>query len=88
MVSRNRGAQASKIKMIFSSTIQVSILNISYLDPTRKARPHHWQHHKLGKLYLEDVEADPAAFIYVWMVHRGGEPSVGQLFMVSLVGTL
>ena len=60
--------------------------NISFLDPTRKARPHHWQHHKLGKLYLEDVEADPAAFIYVWMVHRGGEPSVGQ--MVSLVGIL
>ena len=35
---------------------------------------YHRHHHKLTKLYLEDVEADSAAFINVWVVHRGGEP--------------
>ena len=86
MVSRNREAQASNFNdfnMILSiqPTNQQYILAGKYIlfSPTRKARPHHWQHCKLGKLHLEDVEADPTTFINVRMVHRGGEPDVGQL---------
>ena len=33
-------------------------------------------HHKLTKLYLEDVKADSATFINVWVVHRGDEPEL------------
>ena len=36
---------------------------------------HHWHCHKLAKPYLEDVQADSATLINVWVVHRGGEPS-------------
>ena len=32
---------------------------------------------QLRQNYLEYVEADSAAFINVWVVHRGGEPGCG-----------
>ena len=88
MVSRNREAQASNFNCKYDFNMILSVQptnriylqeNTSFFAPTRKARPHHWQHCKLGKLHLEDVEADPTTFIYVWMVHRGGEPDVGRL---------
>ena len=41
---------------------------------SREKVTHHRHNHRLTKLYLEDVKADSAAFINVWVVHRGGEP--------------
>ena len=82
MVSRSHEAQASNFngKYDFNTILSVQpTKHISFFAPTRKARPHYWQHCELGRLHLEDVEADPTTFIYVWMVHRGGEPDVGQL---------